>query len=137
MGQKHYEYKRDEVDVGMVVAKPNYIYYGGYRCFRHPVWSMDKVKALTPKKTKITLESGRTMQAQRSMGEYRTGLFKPDELMEQETAIATAYKRALGNKAKVSNIVLAHVSDEKLTAVATKLQEIVELLEGKTEQEES
>lgn len=131
MRHNHYEFKREELEVGMEVAKPCYVYTGGYSRFRHPAWVVCKIKALTPKKTRVTLEDGRTVESKRRLGEYSTGLYKPDELMETETAVAYAYRSAVRDKTKVYNTRLAGLSDAELLVVATKLREVVELLTNK------
>lgn len=131
MRHNHYEFKREELEVGMEVAKPYHITTVGYRKFRHPTWVVSRVKALTPKKTRVTLEDGRTVEAVKRRGEYSTGLYKPDELMETETAIAKAYREAIMNKNRIHNTRLMGLSDAELLVVATKLREVVELLTNK------
>ena len=123
-----YEYEKDELEVGMEVALPIYVKYGWSSAFRYPVWRKEVVSALTPKKTKITLESGEVVQAEKKFGRYRTGLYKYDRVMEAETHTAKAFLYVIKHRREISDAEYGKLGDVALCSVANKLFELIELI---------
>ena len=128
---KHKEYKKDELEVGMEVIVPVYIYYG-YSTFRYPIWAKRTVAKITPKKTKITLDNGREIQSK-----YSTGLYKYDERMKEESDIVKAFKTMLKDAKIIYDTDLSKLDDDDLRYVAFSLHEAVSVLqEGKDDKSE-
>ncbi len=123
----HYEYKKDELEVGMEVAVPYYIYYGWQIQFRCAIWAKEKITALTPKKTKITLDSGRVIEAKRNL-DYRTYLYKYDSSMPKETEVAQSFRSILRDYKQLQGIRFSDFGDEEMIEVASKMRDILELV---------
>ena len=129
---EHKEYKKDELEVGMEVIVPVYIYYGWNSTFRYPIWAKRTVAKITPKKTKITLDNGREIQSK-----YSTGLYKYDERMKEESDIAKAFRTMLKDAKIVYDTDLSKLGDDDLRYVAFSLHEAVSVLqEGKDDKSE-
>ena len=79
-GHKARELSINELSVGMEVAFVERSYY----VHRYIQWTVCKIEKLTPKKTKVTLDDGRTLKA----NEYHTGLYHFEEWMKEESALA-------------------------------------------------
>jgi hypothetical protein len=80
-GHKARELSINELSVGMEVAFVERSYYA----HRYTSWVLCKIEKLTPKKTKVTLDDGRTLKA----NECHTGLYHFEEWMKEESALAT------------------------------------------------
>ena len=134
---KHEQYKKDELEVGMEVVVPIYTYFGLGSVFRYPIWTRRTITALTPKKTKITLDNGRVMQAEKRMSWYRTGLYKYDEHMKEESDTAKAFKVALKDAKTIADTDFSKMNNEDLRYVAFSLHEAVSVLQkGKDDKSE-
>lgn len=79
-GHKAKELSINELSVGMEVAFVERSYYA----HRYTSWVLCKIEKLTPKKTKVTLNDGRTLKA----NECHTGLYYFEEWMKEESALA-------------------------------------------------
>lgn len=123
-----YEFDKDELETGMEVAVPRYVKYGWNSTFRYPVWRKEVVAALTPKKTKITLESGEEVQAEKRCGRYSTGLYKYDRVMEAETHTAKAFMYVIKHRGEIADADYGELGDVALCSVANKLYELIELI---------
>ena len=86
-GHKAKEYSINELSVGMEVAFAERSYY----VHRYIQWTVCKIKRLTPKKTKVTLDDGRTFKA----NEYlkMTCLRCTGILLHLETALRSTRRR--------------------------------------------
>lgn len=124
---EHKQYKKDELEVGMKVAVPYYIYYGWQTQFRYAIWAKEKITALTPKKTKITLSGGRVIETKKNYG-YRTYLYKYDSSMPKETEVAQSFRSILQDFKQMQNIRFYDLSDEEMIEVASKMRDILELV---------
>ena len=124
---KHKEYKKDELEIGMEVAVPCYINYGWQIRFRCAIWAKEKITALTPKKTKITLDSGRVIEAKRNL-DYRTHLYKYDLSMPKETEVAQSFRSILQDSKQIQGIRFSDLGDEEMIEVASKMRDILELV---------
>lgn len=124
---EHKEYKKDELEVGMEVIVPVYIYYGWNSTFRYPIWAKRTITKITPKKTKITLDNGREIQSK-----YSTGLYKYDERMKEESDIAKAFRVMLKDAKIIYDTDLSKLGDDDLRYVAFSLHEATSVLEKKT-----
>ena len=125
---EHKEYKKDELEVGMEVAVPYYINYGWQIRFRCAIWAKEKITALTPKKTKITLDSGRVIEAKKYFDGYRTNLYKYDLSMPKETEVAQSFKSILQDSKQIQGIRFSDLGDEEMIEVASKMRDILELV---------
>ena len=123
----HYEYKREELEVGMEVIVPVHTYYGWNSTFRYPIWTKRTIAKITPKKTKITLDNGREIQSK-----YSTGLYKYDERMKEESDIAKAFRTMLKDAKIIYDTDLSKLDDDDLRYVAFSLHEATSVLEKKT-----
>lgn len=133
---EHKEYKKDELEVGMEVAVPYYIYYGWQIQFRYAIWSKEKIAALTPKKTKITLDSGRVIEGKKNLV-YHTYLYKYDLSMPKETEVAQAFKSILINSKEIQNIRFSDLGDKEMIEVASKMRDILELANKENKNDKS
>ena len=124
---EHKEYKKDELEVGMEVAVPYYIYYGWQMQFRCAIWAKEKIKALTPKKTKITLSGGRVIEAKKYFDGYRTNLYKYDSSMPKETEVAQSFRSILQYSNQIQGIRFSDLGNEEMIEVASKMRDILEL----------
>ena len=133
----HYEYKKDELEVGMEVAVPCYICYGWQIQFRCAIWAKEKITKLTPKKTKITLDSGRVIEAKKYFCGYRTNLYKYDSSMPKETEVAQSFRSILRGFKQMQNIQFSDLSDEEMIEVASKMRDILELANKENKNDKS
>ena len=124
----HYEYKREELEVGMEVYVPYYVTYGWQTRFRYPIWGTEKIKKLTPKKTKITLENGRVIELKKNCDGHHTKLYRYDSEMPRETSVGKAFQMILRDSREVSNIRFPDLGDEEMIEVASKMRDILELV---------
>lgn len=132
----HYEYKREELEVGMEVAVPCYVTYGWQIRFRYPIWGTEKIKKLTPKKTKITLENGHIIELKKNWDGYHTRLYKHDSEMPRETSVALAFRSVLQDSKKIPNIRFSDIGDEYLIDIASKLHDVLELVSTRKNDDE-
>lgn len=133
---EHKEYKKDELEVGMEVAVPYYIYYGWKIRFRCAIWAKEKITALTPKKTKITLDSGRVIEAKRNL-DYRTYLYKYDSSMPKETEVAKSFRSILQGSKQIQGIRFFDLGDKEMIEVASKMRDILELANKENKNDKS
>ena len=128
---KYYEYEKDELEVGMEVAVPTYINFGWNQVFRYPIWKKETIAKLTPKKTKITLDSGRTLTADRRGYGYSTGVYKydGDEGMVAETFTAKRFLYTLKNRDIITRAGIEKLSDNAIAVIAEKISDIKAVLE--------
>lgn len=132
----HYEYDREELQVGMTVAVPQNVYFGWGGVYRHKIWKEKIIKSLTPAKTVVRFTDGTRETAVRRGQQYDTGIYKPDKDMATETAIALRYKKAVRDLNNISNNMrLQFLPDEDLLYVSTRLREIQERLQRENENE--
>lgn len=136
VAMEHKQYKKDELEVGMEVAVPYHIYYGWQTQFRYAIWAKEKITALTPKKTKITLSGGRVIETKKNYG-YRTYLYKYDSSMPKETEVAQAFKSILINFKEMQNIRFSDLGDEEMIEAASNIREILELASGRNTDDKS
>lgn len=134
---EHKEYKKDELEVSMEVAVPYYIYYGWQIQFRCAIWAKEKITALTPKKTKITLDSGRVIEAKKNFDGYRTRLYKYDSSMPRETEVAQSFKSILQSSKQIQGIRFSDLGDEEMIGVASKMRDILELANKENKNDKS
>lgn len=123
----YHEYKREELEVGMTVAEPTQIIYGWRRIFRYPIWRKTKIKAMTPKKMKITLENGHVIEVKKDLYREKTGFFEFDYSMEKETAVARAIQDAWKYQNEIAALHFENINDDNICAVAEKLKEVIDL----------
>ena len=136
---KHKEFDKEELEVGMKVAIPTNISSGYGVWYRYPVWRSEKIKALTPKKTKITLEGGQVYLATKDYRGWHTGMYEPDEEMEFETKLANAFmsaKNAVFEMYQKSYTKIQSLNDDDLLDFAAFVIKAGELLRGKKENED-
>jgi len=134
---KHKQYKKDELEVGMEVAVPYYIYYGWQIRFRCAIWAKEKITALTPKKTKITLDSGRVIEAKKNFDGYRTNLYKYDSSMPRETEVAQSFRSILQDSKQIQGIRFSDLGDKEMIEVASKMRDILELANKENKNDKS
>ena len=80
------EYGKDELEVGMEV------YYGWGDVFRYPIWAKRIITALTPKKTKITLDNGHVIHVEKRIKGYHTKLYRCYSNTEVKSDILKIFK---------------------------------------------
>lgn len=112
-GHKARELSINELSVGMEVAFVGRSYYA----YRYTSWVLCKIKKLTPKKTKVTLDDGQTLKA----NECHTGLYHFEEWMKEESALADMDEDAIRTLYNIRNTdytsFIASVSGEDMPGV--------------------
>lgn len=86
--KKTYEFKSEELEVGMEVAVP---YYNDFLP-RHTTWAKYTISKLTPKKTKATLDGLMTVSAVKTYFGYESRLYRYEPWMDEETQHAKVDK---------------------------------------------
>ena len=125
----HYEYKREELQVGMTVAVPRKVFFGWAGVYRNSIWEEKIIKSLTPAKTVVRFTDNTEQTAVRRGQHYDTGIYKPDKDMAVETENALRYKKAVKDLNTISNLKLYFLSDADLLYVSTVLRGIVERIQ--------
>lgn len=123
----HYQYKKDELEVGMEVASERII---AYMWSKHNTkWVVRKIVALSPKKTKVTFDDGSTKEFRKNCGSWYTGLFKPDEEMVRVNKTVAAYLKARRCVDFIRDNA-ADMEDDAIIRVAKLLEEAVSIAGG-------
>lgn len=122
--RKPYQYKSEELDVGMEVA----IAYVNRFLHRHKRWERHTITKLTPKKTKATLDDGSVVTADRSYLGNQSKLYRYEPWMDEETRLYTIDKESgdmlldLDDVCK-SELVMS-IPDEEMEKVHSLLMEL-------------
>lgn len=90
---EHKILKAEELEVGMEVAYPTYIWAGWHRYYRHQHWKGYTVKRITPKRTKVILlgADGKDMDVDLR----KHDVYVLDEAMISDNKMVNMYQRSM------------------------------------------
>lgn len=127
-GMEREELKREDLKIGDTVAYP--VPIGGYGWhYRYPRWNFDKVKYITPKRTKVYLENGGMRSAR-----HGTHLYAPDDGMHEENMRAKRFVKcvkiltAADSSKSITGQEISRLSEEEIDKVAVITDKIESLM---------
>lgn len=90
---EHRMLKAGELEVGMEVAYPTYVWAGWNRYFRHRHWKGYTVERITPKRTKVILLGADGKEMDVDLRKH--DVYVPDESMNADNKIVNMYQRSM------------------------------------------
>jgi len=119
---EHKILKAEELEVGMEVAYPTYVWAGWHRYYRHQHWKGYTVKRITPKRTKVILLGADGKEMDVDLRKY--DVYALDETMSSENKMVNMYQKSMSVLSAYDNggwKSLESLSDDDLKAVHTLL----------------
>ena len=96
-----------------------------------------KDNGINTKENKITLDSGRVIEAKKYFDGYRTKLYKYDSSMQKETEVAQSFKSILQDSKQIQGIRFSDLGDEEMIKFASKMRDILELANKENKNDKS
>lgn len=90
---EHRMLKAEELEVGMEVAYPTYIWAGWHRYYRHRHWRGYTVKRITPKRTKVILLGADGEEMDVDLKKH--DVYVLDEAMSSDNKMVNMYQRSM------------------------------------------
>ena len=90
---EHKMLKAEELEVGMEVAYPTYIWAGWHRYYRHRRWRGYTVKRITPKRTKVILLGADGEEMDVDLKKH--DVYVLDEAMSSDNKMVNMHQRSM------------------------------------------
>lgn len=119
---EHRMLKAEELEVGMEVAYPTYIWAGWHRYYRHQHWKGYTVKRITPKRTKVILLGADGKEMDVDLRKH--DVYAIDEAMNSDNKMVNMYQKSMSILSAYDNgwwKSLESLPDDDLEAVNTLL----------------
>ena len=131
---EHKILKAEELEVGMEVAYPTYVWAGWHRYYRHQHWKGYTVKRITPKRTKVILLGADGKEMDVDLRKY--DVYALDETMSSENKMVNMYQKSMSVLSAYDNggwKSLESLSDDDLKAVHTLLTALDKIMRKEKE----
>jgi len=131
---EHKMLKAEELEVGMGVAYPTYIWAGWHRYYRHRHWRGYAVKRITPKRTKVILLGADGKEMDVDLRKH--DVYALDETMSFENKMVNMYQKSMSVLSAYDNggwKSLESLSDDDLKAVHTLLTALDKIMRKEKE----